>query len=223
MSERQKEASEPFFDGAQTLRDSNPGAMLAQDAPVDPEDAPTDLDPRRHPRGRRGPQVSGQSSQQILEDIVGELDPPEDDGEATRQMTASEAAEQVAKVRLSESVELSGEEAEAAFHLTAAARAEEEPSVPTAEVDPGELRRINLECRMCGSKVALPAPRRFGQPAGEGYRCHRCQNVFCAAHVVRVSGFFATLFTGARFSCQLCLPDNAPEAPPSEADTSSDQ
>ena len=41
----------------------------------------------------------------------------------------------------------------------------------------------------------------------EGYWCGRCGNIFCGDHVVRISGFFETLTRGARFSCQLCLPE----------------
>ena len=61
-------------------------------------------------------------------------------------------------------------------------------------------------CRMCGKEVLAPTPRRLRGPADSsaGFVCDTCENVFCAAHTLRVSGLFESLFKTGRFRCQLC-------------------
>jgi len=121
------------------------------------------------------------------------------------------AREMLAMVdELSDTVEVSGEEGEAARRL-----AEEEqvrrrfdPSA-TLVVDTSSMPKLSHECRMCGRKVSRPEPRRLRGPlqSDKGFRCEKCNNVFCAAHVVRVSGLLESLFGTGRFRCQLCLPE----------------
>lgn len=138
----------------------------------------------------------------------GEYDAPD-----TVEMPAHEAAMAVAEAEdalLSDTVEVTGEEGEAAVRL---AREEREarrhdPNATIVVDRPRNLPKLSHECRMCGRRVSRPAPRRLRGPAhGEhGFRCEQCKNVFCAAHVVRVSGLWESLVSGGRFRCQLCLP-----------------
>ncbi len=100
-------------------------------------------------------------------------------------------------------VEVSGEERLAA-QAEAEARALELEADPTRVVKPTPA--LSHECRMCGKKIMAPAPRRFrgGKSSVRGFRCDRCGNTFCAAHVVRINGFFSSLFGQGVFRCQLC-------------------
>lgn len=79
----------------------------------------------------------------------------------------------------------------------------------TMLVEPARVRfrhLANHECRICGRKVTEPKKRRFRGPmsGSHSFQCERCENVFCAAHVVRTSGLWESLLFGARFSCLLC-------------------
>ncbi|MBK8482110.1 MAG: hypothetical protein IPL40_13235 [Proteobacteria bacterium] len=62
------------------------------------------------------------------------------------------------------------------------------------------------DCRLCGRKVTWPRKRRFRGPvwSRRGFRCDRCGNVYCAHHVVRVSGWAESVIHHGRFRCQLC-------------------
>jgi len=82
----------------------------------------------------------------------------------------------------------------------------------TMLVEPARARFRKMarhECRICGLKVTEPRKRRFRGPiSGKGgFRCDRCENTFCAGHVVRTSGFWHSLIFGARFTCLLCQED----------------
>ena len=118
-------------------------------------------------------------------------------------------AEREAARLLSDTVEVIGEEAEAALILAERERRGQDPVNATQVVGrPKDLPRLSHECRMCGKKVTRPAPRRLRGPvvSETGFRCEKCNNVFCAAHVVRVSSLWESLFRGGRFRCQLCMP-----------------
>ena len=138
----------------------------------------------------------------------GEYDAPD-----TVEMPAHAAAMAIAEAEdalLSETVQVTGEEGQAAVRL---AREEREarrydPNATIVVDRPKNLPKLSHECRMCGRRVSRPQPRRLRGPAhGEhGFRCELCKNVFCAAHVVRVSGLWESLVSGGRFRCQLCLP-----------------
>ena len=67
-------------------------------------------------------------------------------------------------------------------------------------------RKASHECRICGRKVTAPRKHRLRGPinGGKGFQCERCENDFCAGHVVRVSGLWESLIFGGRFSCLLC-------------------
>lgn len=101
-------------------------------------------------------------------------------------------------------VQLSGAEAEAARELAEREAAQHDPD-PTRVVK-ANMTRLSCECRMCGRKVGTPRTRRFrGSLRSEvGFRCDICSNVFCATHVVRISGLFESLLKQGRFRCQLC-------------------
>ena len=134
----------------------------------------------------------------------------------TIKMSAQEAAQAVAEAeeeiqQLAETVEVSGEEGAAARQLAEEERERRrfDPSATMVVDRPRNLPKLSHECRMCGRRVSRPVPRKLrGSMHGEGgFRCEKCNNVFCAAHVVRVSGLWESLFSGARFRCQLCLPE----------------
>lgn len=101
-------------------------------------------------------------------------------------------------------VQLSGAEKDAA-EREAQERAQELDTDQTRVVKP-RGPRLSHECRMCGKKIADPHPRRFrgSTRSEEGFRCDRCGNVFCATHVVRVSGILRSVLGHAVFRCQLC-------------------
>lgn len=107
-------------------------------------------------------------------------------------------------------VEVSGDEGIAA-EAEAEARARELEADPTRVVKPSPA--LSHDCRMCGKKTMAPKPRRFrGSKSGaQGFRCDRCGNTFCAAHVVRVSSLLSSLFGHGVFRCQLCNLDDSPD------------
>lgn len=93
--------------------------------------------------------------------------------------------------------------------------AEDEVSVPVrrrvAERAPARSPlsfrvETTCDCRLCGRKVTWPRKRRFRGPgwSRRGFRCDRCGNVYCAHHVVRVSGWAESVIHHGRFRCQLC-------------------
>ena len=127
----------------------------------------------------------------------------------TLEIPARDVALAMADVDLTDSVEVSGEEGEAARKLAEIEmrRRRYDPSA-TLVVEAPRMPKLSHECRMCGRKVSRPEPRRLrGSAHSEiGFRCEKCNNVFCAAHVVRVSGLWQSLVSGARFRCQLCVP-----------------
>jgi hypothetical protein len=143
---------------------------------------------------------------------------PERGREHRRPTTAEFAeAQQEASRLLRDRVEVYGEEAEAARQLDQE-RCTREDSDPEATLQvqrPAKLPRLNRECRICGRKIEAPRPRRFrGPPHGTGgFLCEKCGNVFCAGHVVRVSGLLATLLSGGRFCCVLCMEEATPPRP----------
>jgi hypothetical protein len=115
---------------------------------------------------------------------------------------------------LSDSVEVSGEEGEAALRLAAAERRRRSDDCSATQVVDHipEVHPLDRECRLCGRRIAAPRLQRLrGAPQSErGFRCETCGNDFCAAHVKRVSGLFRSLLWGARFRCLLCMPEAAP-------------
>lgn len=138
----------------------------------------------------------------------GEYDAPD-----TVEMPAHAAAMAIAEAEdalLSDTVQVTGEEGEAAVRLAQEEREARryDPNATIVVDRPRNLPKLSHECRMCGRRVSRPEPRRLRGPAhGEhGFRCEQCKNVFCAAHVVRVSGLWESLVSGGRFRCQLCLP-----------------
>lgn len=118
-------------------------------------------------------------------------------------------AEREAYRLLAASVEVRGREADAAVELAEAMRQERETDPNrTLVVDrPPNAPKLRGECRMCGRRITRPEKRRLRGPASSphGFRCEKCHNLFCAAHVVRVSGLIPSILFGARFRCQLCL------------------
>jgi hypothetical protein len=178
--------SDPLGSGAvDPVLDTDPEGS----AGIEPEEQDTEI-------------VSGEFSSSEALALAGHL---EDDHDARE----AEAAR-----LLRDSVEVSGEEGEAARQLAEEARLrgrEIDPSL-TMVVEAQRLPRLSHECRVCGRRIASPTPIRFrGSIQSErGFRCEACSNVVCAAHAVRVSGFFATLFLGGRFRCVLCSPDALP-------------
>jgi hypothetical protein len=141
--------------------------------------------------------------------------PPE--GMETLEMAPGEAAAAIAEAEqeaarlLSATVEVTGEEGRAARQLAAREQTLEDPTL-TLVVDKDKVPRLNRRCRMCDRRVTRPKRRRLrGSPqSDDGFRCEKCNNIFCAAHVVRVSNIFASVISGARFRCQLCLPRARP-------------
>ena len=185
-----------------------------EDAELDPEhaaaeppsDPMVDTDPEGgaelEPEERDTETASGEFSSHDALEMAGHLDEEHAEREA-------EAAR-----LLSDSVEVSGEEGEAARQLAEEARLhgrELDPSL-TMVVEAQRLPRLSHECRVCGRRIASPAPSRFRGPlqSERGFRCDACSNVVCAAHVVRVSGLLETLLKGGRFRCVLCSPDAHP-------------
>lgn len=94
-------------------------------------------------------------------------------------------------------------------------RREDEPSNPTrrrvAERAPERSAlafrvEATCDCRMCGRKVTWPRKRRFRGPpwSRRGFRCDRCGNVYCAQHVLRISGWAESLIHHGRFRCHIC-------------------
>jgi hypothetical protein len=144
--------------------------------------------------------------------------------EAATQTTGEfeRAAREAARILGGSSIEVSGPEAEVAYvepSGTGPRRGLSRQSDPdsTAEVEkPRGISKLRRECRMCGRKVKDPRPYHFRGATGgvRGFVCIHCKNVFCAAHVVRVSGFFESLLGEGRFSCTLCLGDRPSEGEP---------
>ena len=124
-------------------------------------------------------------------------------------------AQQEASRLLNKSVEVHGEEGEAARRLAAKAALEAmEDTESTIIVEtPGYVKPVPHECRICGHKITKPRNRRFRGPVHSvnGFRCEECYNVFCAAHVERVSGLWESVFRGARFRCLLCMEETKRE------------
>lgn len=135
----------------------------------------------------------------------------------TVEMTPEAAAAAIAEAEaeaarlLSDTVEVCGEEGEAARRLAEEERRQRAHYDPSATqvVEAPSLPKLVRECRMCGRKITKPSAWRLRGPIhGEkGFRCEKCSNIFCAGHVVRVSGLWESLLKGARFRCQLCLPE----------------
>ena len=98
--------------------------------------------------------------------------------------------------------------ASASVRLSRDARKKKEENLrATMLVEGGmERARASHECRICGRKLNEPVPRRLrGATSGRnGFHCDHCENTFCAAHVVRVSGLIETIIYGGRFRCLLC-------------------
>ncbi len=128
---------------------------------------------------------------------------------ATAAEDAFQEAQAEASRLLNVSVEIAGEEGEAARRLAAEARLKAlEDTESTIIVEtPGYVKPVPHECRICGSKVTKPRRRRLRGPVHSvnGFRCEECYNVFCAVHVERVSGLWESLTKGARFRCLLCM------------------
>jgi hypothetical protein len=202
------------------------------DPEVDPEEKPTELwapvaktlfqDEASHPEDKLPDRGLVPRSGEIEDGS--DLDPEEAGTELmgepppgmaiadTVKMTSEEAAAAIAEAEqeaarlLSDTVEVSGEEGEAARRIALEQR---RLGVDATQVlDKPLLPQLNRECRMCGKKVESPRPIRFRGPAisDRGFRCEKCNNVFCAAHVVRVSGLIESFFSTGRFRCQLCVP-----------------
>lgn len=105
------------------------------------------------------------------------------------------------------SVEVYGEEAEAAHELEQQ-EAERDDTESTVVVEPpGYSKAVPHECRICGHKISRPRARWLRGPVHsvDGFKCEKCRNVFCAAHVARVSGLLESVLRGARFRCLLCV------------------
>ena len=115
---------------------------------------------------------------------------------------------------MSESVEVTGEEGQAARILREemARRAEDDTESTVIVETPNYVRPVPHECRICGHKIAKPRKRRFRGPINSvnGFHCEECHNVFCATHVERVSGLLESVFRGARFRCLLCVEEARP-------------
>lgn len=120
-------------------------------------------------------------------------------------------AEEEANRLLEEKVEVSGEEGEAARRLAyeAALRARDDTESTVIVETPRYVKPVPHECRICGHKITKPRTRRLRGPVHSvnGFRCEKCFNVFCAAHVERVSGLWESIVRGARFRCLLCMED----------------
>ena len=120
-------------------------------------------------------------------------------------------AEEEANRLLENKVEVSGEEGEAARRLAyeAAMRARDDAESTVIVETPRYVKPVPHECRICGHKITKPRSRRLRGPVHSvnGFRCEECYNVFCAAHVERVSGLWESIFRGARFRCVLCMED----------------
>lgn len=151
---------------------------------------------------------------------VQEEDPGEEDAPDTVEMTPDEAAAMIKAAqeaqaardaaaeggvhRLSETVEVSGEEGEAAARLAGESAADPGGTQVVSSRAPA----LTHQCRICGRRITAPRSVRFRGPADSerGLRCESCQNAICATHAVRVSGFWESLFKGGRFRCALCMP-----------------
>ena len=132
-------------------------------------------------------------------------------GTSATQDEAFAHAEEEANRLLEGSVEVTGAEGEAARRLALEEATRDDPEdEATIIVDtPKYVKPVPHECRICGHKITKPRVRRFRGPVHSvsGFRCESCHNVFCAAHVERVSGLFESVFRGARFRCLLCMED----------------
>jgi hypothetical protein len=178
---------------------------------AEPDTAP-DLDPQ--PREDLSAPTEEQSTETVSdpEAAIDTLEvSPREAALAYADAMAEEEAERAREAArlLSDTVEVIGEEGRAARQLARLERESRETDpARTMVVDRPKLPKLSHECRMCGRRVTRPTPRRLrGSPLNEhGFRCEKCNNVFCAAHVVRVSGFFESVFKKGRFRCQLCLP-----------------
>ena len=148
------------------------------------------------------PEEDAQTDPESLRDTLDEP-PSEQIMEAARQREAKKAE---AKVQ-AEGAEEVPKSKVITPHSPGSARSDPHA---TMLVEPARVRFRRLarhECRICGRKVTEPRKsRRFrGAASGRGgFQCERCENTFCAAHVVRTSGFWQSLLFGARFSCLLC-------------------
>jgi hypothetical protein len=235
LSDKQDSDHSEGYDGKQTVVDDPQGltstaAGTKADPEVDPEEKPTELwapvakmlfaDDASHTedelpdRGlvpRHGEIEAGPDDpEEAGTELMG--GPPPMEVSDTVKMTSAEAAAAIAEAEqeaarlLSDTVEVSGEEGEAARQIALEQRRLDIDA--TQVVDKTLLPKLNRECRMCGKKVESPHQVRFRGPAesDRGFRCEKCNNVFCAAHVVRVSGLIETLFSNGRFRCQLCVP-----------------
>jgi hypothetical protein len=120
--------------------------------------------------------------------------------------TLGEIGEKTRKI--TDSVEIRGAEAEAARLIADKGL---EAVEQTLDIDPPSVRAVTLPCRMCGRKVLAPknGRRRVSSKSKQGTLCEGCGNVFCRQHSVPSTGFFASLFAGARYRCQLCCHDGA--------------
>lgn len=187
------------------------------DTPVEPVDA------GQLGRPPRVAAVSGELTPPEPEEVDTEIMPEEsaiDEVMDTWEVSPAAAAIAIAEAEaeaamlLSDTVEVSGAEGKAARELAAVEQEARryDPSATMVVDRPKDLPKLSHECRMCGRKITRPLPRRLrGAMSGEhGFRCEKCKNVFCAAHVVRVSSLWESLFRIGRFRCQLCLPKNRP-------------
>lgn len=119
----------------------------------------------------------------------------------------SEAEAEAARL-LSGSVEVSGVEGSAADALIREQSKRDRDDTDRTELveEPRDEFKPLRDCRMCGRKVSAPRAWRIRGPleSMRGFRCEKCQNVYCAAHIVRISGLVESLLRGARFRCHLC-------------------
>lgn len=125
----------------------------------------------------------------------------------TVEMPPGEMAKKVAANQDRKKVEVSGEVGVATQELAWQIQADAEA---TLDVPRPKVPAPKPHCRMCGRVVGIPSPRRIRGPidSGQGFRCERCQNIFCAGHIVRVTPIVRSLIGPARFCCQLCLPES---------------
>ena len=234
MSDKQDSEHNEEYDGKQTVVD-DPQSLTPAAAPeaapeVDPEEKPTEVwapaartlfqDETSHPedalpdRGlvpRAGEIGEDLDPEEAGTELMGE--PPRMEVADTVEMTSREAAAAIAEAEqeaarlISDTVEVSGEEGAAARRIALEQR-QQGLEDATQVLDKPLLPQLNRECRMCGKKTETPRPVRFRGPAesDRGFRCERCNNIFCAAHVVRVSGLIESIFSSGRFRCQLCVP-----------------
>ena len=186
-------------------------AELAPPAKKEPDTEP-DLDPRPREQSEESAEDHDTEIMSDPEAVIDTLEvPPREAALAYAEALAEDEAAQAEEAArlLSDTVEVTGEEGKAARQLAREERQSRETDpARTMVVDRPRLPKLSHECRMCGRKVTRPVPRRLrGSVQSEhGFRCEKCNNVFCAAHVVRVSGIFESLFRTGRFRCQLCLP-----------------